>query len=220
MALAANALTEWATLQGELGLTDDTYKAVGERLINVASDLIEQACNRVFYRAAWTENVAVPAARPCRIVLAHTPLVSITSITPDNVPGPGTALDSTDFDLEDAAAGFVYRDARWSTTELRRPDVVQDYDPGSGKESLTVVYEGGYVTPAQVTANTYATRTLPYDLEQACLEVAVNLYRRRGASLEAIAEKVGEASVTYAPGGRGVLTPSVMQLIQRYARPL
>lgn len=285
--LAANALTTVATLRGELGLPDASQDDILARLINVASDAIGAWCDRTahpFWQGQSTEIIGVSVNWPARLQLTRTPyLVSPAPvISTDLDPGPATVVPAGSYFLEDPNKGWIYSRGRWRTTAIRRPDITQDYDPGSEEETVQVVYTGGYVTPAQVdaanaspwpgasqavalkaavrpagqqaenwvctTAGTTGTaeplwgasptvgqtvndgsvvwtysgivpvagRTLPNDLEQACIDAATAFYRRRGQDLDVKSEGLIGATVNYGP--RYALPLSAVALLTPYRK--
>lgn len=208
MAVNPNALTTYATVKAELGLPDDTKQSIVERLINAASDAIERYCMRKFQQATVTDTLRPSGTQ--RLVLLQTPVISITSISDD-----GSTVDSGSYTLENANAGIVYSDTAWASNDSWTPDATApERVNGTGKRSLSVVYVGGYVLP-----NDVGTRTLPYDLEQACIDTVVSLYRRRGERLGIKAESVGDASVTYRdPSAGGILPDEVLPVLDGYRR--
>jgi hypothetical protein len=206
-----NALTTLALVKGELGIADatTTYDTVLERMILAASDAIARFCRRDFRKATVTEKLA--GSGTLRLVLARTPLVSITSITDD-----GTTIDDDEYEIEDAAAGIVVRDTPWTAQDLAVGiSIGQDPVPGTGKRALTVVYISGYVLPGDSTG----TRNLPYDVEEACILTAVALYRRRGQDRSVVSEQLGDAAQSYATGAEAHLIPAAARaMLARYRR--
>lgn len=205
MALTTNALTTVATMETELGLTAASKTALLERLIAVASDAIEQFCNRkLYYTAAIAESV--PGYGGNLLHLSRTPLVSIASIVIQ-----GTTIDSDDYEIKNAAAGSVYKESGWDWTApyaagLASPARV----PGSEALLYDATYAGGWVTPGQV-----GTRSLPYDLEQACIDTVVHLYRFRGRYINAKVEKEETSKASW----EGGLIPKPAQaILKKYRR--
>lgn len=210
MALEANALTTWATLKGELGLTDDTQQAFGERIINSASGAIERFCSRSFgYSATITEKLVPPPGQ--RLVLPRAPIVAIASVTLY-----GTALTAdTDsgYLIESASAGILFRRYGWSPWDIIREGVADQPVPGTARpDALVVVYGGGWVLPSQ-----QGTRTLPYDVEEACLVTAVSLYRKRGRDRDVASEALGGWSATYRGTAAG-LPDDAAAILEPYRR--
>lgn len=284
--LQPNALVNLATVKSELGLTDTTQDDVVTRLINVASDAIENWCGRKqfpFYRDATTEVTGVSVTWPARLQLSRVPVEFTTpapAISTDLDPGPAQTVDATGYFLEDSARGWIYSRGRWRTTAIRRPDITQDFDPGTEEETVQIVYTGGYGTQLQLDASNagawpgaaqtiasrvmirpaahtsqvwicttggqtgsveptwptsptigatvtdngvvwaysgivpYAVRTLPSDIEQACIDTVAMFYRRRGQDMDVRAESLLGASVTYV--SRGKLPQSAIDLLTPY----
>lgn len=181
------------------------------RLISVASEAIARHLDRqLHYVAAITEKVK-GYGRP-RLLLNVTPIVSIASVTLDD----GSVV--TDYVREDDVAGILYRRAGWPNTGLSRGGLPPGNDPAPGTQepSITVVYAGGWVTPAQA-----GTRTLPYDIEEACIQTVVGLYRGNGRDQDVASEGLGDYSVSYRePSVGGVLPEKVLPLLARYVRHL
>lgn len=180
------------------------------RLIAVASEAIAAHLGRrLHYGATITEKVK-GFGRP-RLILDVTPIISIASITLED----GTVV--TDFVRENDLAGCVYRRSCWPSTALARAGLPPANAPAPGTEepSITVVYAGGWVTPAQS-----GTRTLPYDIEEACIQTVVGLYRGNGRDPEVASESLGAYSVSYRGQLGGVLPDKVLPLLAPYRRLL
>lgn len=212
-------LTLPATVATELGV--EAGDARLPRLVSVASAAILGALrrSRVHYDAARLERV--PGFGRPRLVLELTPILSIASVAlPD-----GTALSSGDYSIEDSDAGFLYRSGGWPYTGAARPGLPPASDPDVGSEAnaIAVTFAGGWVTPAQATKSGWAgpARSLPYDLEEACVQLCTNLYRAGGQAQNIASESLGDYSVAYADRARvGVMTASIQELISRYVRLL
>lgn len=208
----APSLTTLAAVKTELSIptlttTDDDYLT---SVICRVSDYIASRCNRVFtYSAAWAESV--PAYASTKLVVTHTPVVSITSITYNS-----GAVDSSTYSLSDVNKGWIYRNTGWSWTASFYGNVGQDVYAGSEGNLFVVTYSGGYVTPQQA-ADAVGTRNLPYDLEDACILGVVSRYRTRGQDRRVTQESLMSASVSYGDGDIGEI-PEVASAICRYRR--
>lgn len=149
MAINPNALTDAATIQARLRIAAGTDQALIEQLINEASDAIEKLTQRkLSYLDVVTESL--PLMGGPRLLLSRTPLVAVASITRN-----GELVDPTEYAIDDANAGQVYRDRGWPWSAQLRPDLnfQLDQQPGTEKKNNTVaVYSGGYVTGVQVAA--------------------------------------------------------------------
>lgn len=215
MTLAANALTTVEAVADDLGITPIGAADVARlaRLINTASSAIERFLRRDLQSKSHVERLAYSGG--LRVVLEGAPLLSIESVVDD-----GETVDPARYAIEDADAGVVIFDV----PQVRSSDlwlgVLADGVPGTGKRQLVVTYTGGYVLP-----NAAGVRTLPVDLEQACLLTVVSLYRSRGADRRIASESVGDASVTYAGvnlaagrGEGGIIPDEAVVLLRPYAR--
>lgn len=216
--MADSDLTLPATVATELGVSSGDAKL--PRYVSAVSDAVRKYLNRarVHYGAGISEPVK-GFGRP-RLVLNVTPILSIASITLDD----GTVVDSSEYSIEDAEAGFVFRELGWPYTgQVRRGLLYADRDAGTEKASITVVYTAGWVTPAQVTGQ--LVRTLPYDLEEAVVQACVALYRRSGEDPRIASESLGDYSVSYQSpnvmtglGTGGILPSSVLPQLDAYVR--
>lgn len=212
-------LTLPATVATELGVEAGDPRL--PRLIAAASSAILGATrrSRVHYDAARVEKC--PGHGRPRLVLELTPVLSVGSVVmPD-----GSALSVGDYSLEEPEAGFLYRAGGWPFTGAARAGLPPASDPAVGSEAatITVTYAGGWVTPAQAMKNGWAgpARSLPYDLEEACVQLCTNLYRSGGQAQNVASESLGDYSVSYADRARvGALTQSIQDLLTRYVRPL
>lgn len=210
--LAPNALTTLDTVKEVLGVHGSSQDAALTRYINTASEAIERYCDRRFQRATVVEKVGFMGGQ--RLLLERTPLVSITSIVVD-----GVTLGADVYSIESAAQGTVYRESGWPWSA----DVIDAMNPyrlpGTERQLATVTYVGGYILP-----NDAGVRDLPYDLEQACVDAVVALYRQQGRDKSVQAEAVGGASVQYTqrnpalPGAGGVLPSSSLVVLDSYRR--
>jgi len=218
----ASDLSTYATLATELGGGVTSVDPRLPRLLSAASDAIRKHLNRplMHYSSAHTELVAGYGTN--RLVLSRAPVLSITSVTLSD----GSEVDADEYSVEDSETGLVYRDTGWPFTGLTRSLLPPQADllPGSEKRSITVIYAGGWVTPAQAGSSGWSgpARSLPYDLEQAAIDVVRAMYR--GAPALGIAsESVGSASVSYfaegAGGSEGYLPGSVVSMLSRYRVP-
>ena len=210
MPLNPNALTDYATVKARLRLGNDNDQALIEQLINEASAALEHFTFRSLTYAPVVTEV-LPLKGGPYLLLSRTPVVSIASITIDELG----LIDPSEYVIDNALAGIVYRDRNWPWSAQLRPDLnfQRDQQPGTEKKNTTVVYAGGYVTGPQATAQ--LPRTLPSDLERACVITVVSYYREATRDPNIKQETVGKASRTYV----GVDLPEQAQeLASRYVR--
>lgn len=209
--LQANALTNLAAVLDELDLVSDGG-AVDSRLnrfINSASDFIERECGRTFRRADAIVETTPGYGLPW-IKLKRTPILTLTSIT-----FLGNAYDVANLDVVDDGAGVVLRRVGFPWTAFGNNGISQRPVPGSEFRDLTVTYNAGYVTPKQVDDTTFTPRTLPGDLEDACVQLAASRFRGRGTDIRLRSEGGQAQSRTF--GGEPI-PPEVDAIISHYAR--
>lgn len=212
MALNANALTTLATVKDELGISgagDDTFL---ERAINVASDRIVKFCDREFHYEASIEETSAGYGSPLLLV-KKTPLLSIASVEYND-----TAYDSAEYFIEDEGMGSIRRDGGvWTWTGLYRNWIVPHPVPGNERKRFTITYEGGYVTPQQKLDTPTLTRTLPDDLEDACVQLVAYRYRAKGRDPTIKSEKLLSASVSYHDNSKTSMPDSVQDILEPYS---
>lgn len=141
MAVKANALTTLAKVKTELGITDSARDALLEGYIDVASSAIERRCGRKFQRITVTAE-AHEGTGTKQLLVDRTPLVSITSIEED-----GTALESDDYEIEDADAGIIRREDGWAASGRSCIGISLTPVPGTGERTFEVTYVGGFALP-------------------------------------------------------------------------
>lgn len=211
--LAASALTTLDAVLDELGLVSDGGAQDNrlKRYCNGASDFIANACSRVLhFEAAITEHL--PAFGDTNLLVKRPPIVDVTSISIQ-----GTALDPTSYAVRDDQAGIIFRATSWPWSAGRTRSITWPQVPGSEDAVVQVVYDGGWVTPAQATQ--MLPRTLPYDLEDACITMVVARWSRQGSDPRVKSESLLSYSASYIEGDDGGLLPPVVRdVINRYAR--
>jgi hypothetical protein len=218
MALAAHALTTLDTVKDELGITGTADDARLERYIDTASRAISSYCSRQLeHGIGIVEKIA--GMGTARLMVARTPLLTISKVELD-----GAALDTTDYELEDGDAGFIRSKVNgFIAARAEVPDLAGDLLVGTEETNYTVTYEGGYVTPSQATDD--LPRTLPAEIEEACIQTVVSMYRKRGQDRDIQSESLGDYSVTYAGsntaigrGTGGVIPDAAVALLRKYRR--
>ncbi|ALG71923.1 hypothetical protein VY88_10540 [Azospirillum thiophilum] len=148
-------LTTVAAVKAELAVSGSGDDAWLADAITRASAIIRRWCNRVF--AAETVRETYRLARPVpELLLSRLPVVTIASVTVD-----GTALASTVYEA-DAEQGTLYR------LDSRRRFLCWSGDV------IDVEYTAGFTMPGAV------GRTLPEDVEAACIALCVRAYHAKG----------------------------------------
>lgn len=194
------ALTTLAEVESELGLTaGDPSESYLTFLINTCSDAIAGACNRPNDRGGfayggplvtqptsspvvqWVENVSGYATT--KITVKHTPIDVNQPVT---ITFNSGVIDPAIYSVMDPYKGWIFQKGGWYWTAVLIPNVGMDPFPGEENPLYQVTYCGGYVTPQQIIDNpsldpaTSGLTLLPYDLQQACVQMVTYLYRVRG----------------------------------------
>jgi hypothetical protein len=211
MAVAANALTTSATAIAEISGSSGSTSTI-ERLINVASEAIATYCGREFQLKSRAEYHVPPHGE--RLLLKNFPVVTSSPGAAITVSLDGTSI--TDFTLEDADTGILRLVGGWGGTSYDLAvdgSVAGAYQYGSGRRVLLVTYYGGYVLP-----NDTGTRTLPYELEQACIDTVASLWRRRGVDLSGGSFDGSNDAIGRGLGG--IIPGPLLPTLNRYMRRL
>ena len=209
---ATDGLTTVGRVAFQLGVTDDDKLHMIARMIEEATAAIERYCNRTFKQATVTEKL-VGYGRPY-LMVSRMPLNSITSITYD-----GETVAASDYEIANSATGeIVHKNGVWNDTAKQTLNASLTEIPYSERKLYTVVYSGGYVLPGN------ASRTLPADIEAACVMVVSSMYSRRLDNPDIVKESLaGVASVEYgsASGNTSAqLPPAAAAILDKYRVPL
>lgn len=212
--MAASDLTLPATAAEALGVDASDSKL--PRLIAVASSAIRKYLDRpqLHYGAAIVERLR-GYTEQVRLRLGVLPVVSVASVVlPD-----GTSLSPSEYTIEDPDGGVLYRSVGWPYTGLVRAGLLYDLPAvGTEAQSIVATYAGGWVTPAQC-----GTRTLPFELEEACLHTVSSLYRRQGIDTLIASESLGDYSVSFrgpSAGLGGLVPDGVLAQLDSFRRLL
>lgn len=232
--LSAHALTLYATVRDALGFTsadDATVQAKLERIINAVSDEMASLAHRTFeYGAAIVEKQR--GYDDVRMVLDRAPLKAITSIEWLSWDGSSVStFAATSYEIdEDGLSGMIYRSAGFAWTAQLAGDILGSPMAGTERAAYRVTYAGGWVTPEQARLDAALlvplgwVRDLPYDLEEACIQSAIAVYRKSGQDRSVLAEtSAGGSSVAYSDplaqaGSASMLTAEAQRIVQRYWR--
>jgi Phage gp6-like head-tail connector protein len=167
-----------ADLKALLGITDGANDALLGNIIQRGSDAIARFCNRVFAQRTIIETLPGPGGQLLK--LKFSPIVTLTSITLD-----GETVDSSTYTLTEPEAGIVFREAGWAYT--------------GHKYSYTATYVHGYNLPDMT-----GTDTLPYDIQQAALELCKGMWLARQRDPAVTMESVPDVyTVQYGGQGNG-----------------
>jgi hypothetical protein len=192
MPLSNHALTIIDTIKSELEIPlsytdEDSYI---ERLINSVSEAIKNYCSRDFEKRTEAEKIQGSGRR--KLFLCGYPIISITEIKIND-----EILSSEEYELteEGKSAGYVYKEDRWPVSIIGSHGIVTDPIFSDEKHNIEVTYETGYVLPKDETEEN--PRTLPYDLEDCCVEAVAARYAQRGTGGNIKSYKEEYISVTF-----------------------
>jgi hypothetical protein len=212
--LAANALTTIDAVRALLDVAE--YGPERDRIIraiNAASAEIEHFCGREFGLA---EDVVeyIPGHGGLHITVRRPPIQSITSISYN-----GSALTAdVDYVVQYATAGVIRLIPCAACNDYTAVggltfDTISGTGLATASSGYTVTYDGGYVLPRDATIST--PRTLPYDLEAACISVALGLYHAQKTDPHVMAYSIMGYSETRGGGAYG-FPASVIPTLRRY----
>ena len=171
MSVVAYALTDLDNLKSVLGEVTNANNTLLENIINRATDIIESYCNnRRFISTVYT-NQEYDGTGNCYINAKHYPITAMTAYE-HNQGSVGT----TD----------------WNSLQN---DYIKYLDDGQGPGQF--FYQMGFVRGVRNYRFSYIAgyATIPYDLEEACIELCVYIYKdRQNKGMKS--ETLGEYSYT------------------------
>jgi len=193
-------------LKSEMDMADEsTDDALLVSIIEETRDFIVSYCGREFARESVTETKEGNAH--LKLILDRTPIVSVTSVAFD-----GTTIGSTQYTIDDAKAGFLFREAGWTNTDIYGQAILP-YSMGHGRRDWSVVYTAGYIMPG----STEGQVTLPADLRRAAKDLCKSWYYQRTDNPNVRRQQTGEANETKYTEGSG-FPPHVLRVLDQYTR--
>lgn len=205
-ASTSSLLTELETVKRELGTTGVTNDKILYDLIQQASDFIESYTGRVFKQETVTEFLPSRGSR--YMILTRTPVNSVNFVEFD-----GSSVSSTSYEIDDPDSGVIYKESAWANTNISQHFITESYSRW-GRRDWEIKYTGGYKLPGET------GRTLPYDIERACIDLVKTWYLQRTNDPTLKSEKVGDASYTKfgLEETGGGLSPSTLRLLEPWRR--
>lgn len=131
--------------------------------INRISDSVEQFCRRRFVAATYTAELHTGERGQTELFFNQWPVTTITTVTMDGV-AVVAGTEAENYQPVKTVNGetiALYRESGWSSKVL----------------GISLTYVAGYVVPA---VDITTTRTLPYDVEGAVVELVAGTYLNRG----------------------------------------
>jgi len=208
-AASYSLFTELATVKREMDVSPDDPAEDKQLfdLIQQATDFIVRYTGRRFVKQSYTETVGSRGTP--NIVLQNVPVVSITG-----VEYRGSTVSSTSYEIEDADAGIVFNKVGWTDTQVKRLGIGLTPTRFRHKD-WSISYQAGYVAPG----STDGARTLPHDVERACIDLVKMWYYQRSDDPSVRYEKTGDAAqMKFDKGDITTLgiPPSVVRILEKY----
>lgn len=181
-----------------LNIADASQDAKITQGIKYAGDFIRRFTGHTFARQTVIETVRGFGTN--YLMLSLYPITDIAAVLFN-----GEAV--TDYELSNPEAGLLFRSIGWDWSAASFGSISADPVPNSEDFIYSVQYTGGYCMPCAGGC----TRTLPYDLEQAAIEI-VSLYMDQ-TPLNISQIKVGDYSVSYKNGIPATITAILNQYV-------
>jgi uncharacterized phiE125 gp8 family phage protein len=179
----STALTTVAAVKQAMGLSVNTFDGLLTRLIDAATDALQEYSGRIFTRQVYTETLE-GTAHPY-LMLTHAPIESIASVVADSEV-------VTDYTIRDAETATLFRQVGWQRTAWVGWDVERYNVPGTAELTIVVEYTAGWLLPGDT------GRDLPERYEEAAIRTVqtwMQRNRRGGGDVES--RKVGDLMVEY-----------------------
>lgn len=201
-------LTSLTAVKRELGISTslENDKLLWD-LIGQASGFIHDFCDKEFAREVVTETL--PSRGGPILMTARVPIQSIEYIELD-----GSSVSSTSYEIDDAEAGMIWKEDGFTHTIIT-DSLANEYPTRYGRRDWTVKYTAGYILPE----STQGARTLPHDLERACINIVKSWFLDRKADPNLRYQKIGDAAEARFDNIEAVgLSPTTLGILNRYRR--
>lgn len=173
------------------GILDNSQKGQIDFFIGIASQQVNDFCDRVFARETVAETLAGDGGQ--FLILGRKQIVSVSEIIYD-----GDSLNPVvDFSVDNAGAGFLFRDSGWTA---------------SNDAKWKVTYEAGYILPSFVDAG---EPDLPETIAWATIRLVQIYFAEQAENPRIKQARVGDISYTYDPAP---IPLSIQTLLGPYVR--
>lgn len=184
---ATSDLTVLGSVKAELGIEDTSQDQLLTTYIRQASDLLTRECGRDTFGRQVLQQIERSQTAIPYIILARDINVQITSVLEGS-----TLLDASDYELDGSL--------------LRRLDTAGLYS-NFYSGVVTVNYSAGYELVTD----------LPYDIEQACIELVKRSFAAKGRSSDIKTDvQEGIGSISYFAGNPAALPDEIKEVIANH----
>jgi len=196
MPLVSYALCSLDSLKEVLGITDNSQDTLLTNIINRSTDTIESYCNNRRFKSTVYTNEEYDGTGTRYINARQYPITAVTA-----------------YEENDGSVGTT----DWNALQS---DYVKYIEDGHGPGQF--YHEGGFERGPKNYRFTYTAgyATIPYDLEEACLELSVWFYKQR-QSMGMKSETLGEYSYTKESfTGNPIENLGLDMILEKYRMPV
>jgi hypothetical protein len=166
------SLTLLATVKDRLGIADGANDAVLTSNIKGASEAMIHKTGFVWPRQEYRERLHGTGA--LEIQLSRRPLDTISEFKLGD-----EVLSSGDYSIINKPQAVVFREVGWPSQRYQVEGISGwplPTEMGRTKRNLEIKYTAGYITPAMS-----GIRSLPYDVEEICIEICTIAWQNKSA---------------------------------------
>lgn len=181
-------LTKLDTVKAELEITGGTKDDFLNTLIAQVSSEISTETGVILGEETVTETLGSNGFYT--MILSRRPVTLITEVKFD-----GTVITATEYSIQNANAGLVFRSLEWASTLQVVQNITRTNIPGSEKKLWSFKYVGGFNLPDNASPN------LPGVWERLCIDMVKLRFFMRKKNPALTAETLADHSETF--GGTG-----------------
>lgn len=210
-AAPSTLLTTVAAVKTRMGITTDENDDLIEDMIKAASDFTVNYCGREF--ALQEVKESLPGKGMPNLLLSLTPIIELSLVEYDDD-------EVSNCSILDDKAGIIQCLDGFKDTSFKH-NTIDRYPSSFYQNRYHVTYTGGYVLPGW--GSSQGVRTLPYDLEQAIMEMVQSQFSTRKFDGTVKSYKIGDTAITWdrsasMDAGGGVALPQRVVGVLNYYR--
>jgi len=171
-----------------------------ENLLSAAGRIIEDYCGREFESGSHTERHTGDGT--AQVWLRHFPITALTSVTITDGNGTDYSIDTGEFDYD---ASTREGDGRlWFYPWVEGTSRDYNVFPTGQTKNVSIVYTAGF-------------STMPDDIQEACIKIALALYGQGATSKPGVTSfKMGEYSETRGTGSTKAEIDTLLITLNNY----